>query len=205
MNGPGSRVEIRRATVADLDSSAAVLGAAFADYPWTRWTVDADDHVIRITALQRLALAHYGLAFGHVWLALVEGMTASVAVWLDSGVVVPRDVDDLLGEDVARLEGSRHAASLGAEAELDGWRPRERHYFLATVGTLPTRQGRGLGRAVLGPALAAADEDGVAAALETSSIANVDFYARLGFEVVERRTITGGGPEVWMMIRPPGR
>ncbi len=34
-------VVTREANANDLDRAAEVLGEAFADYPWTRWTVDA--------------------------------------------------------------------------------------------------------------------------------------------------------------------
>jgi hypothetical protein len=46
------------------------LGEAFADHPWTRWTVDPDDHRERITRLQFLALENLGMALGDVWLSI---------------------------------------------------------------------------------------------------------------------------------------
>lgn len=36
-------VAMRTATQQDVPAAARVLTAAFADYPWTRWTVPADD------------------------------------------------------------------------------------------------------------------------------------------------------------------
>jgi hypothetical protein len=74
-------IEIRRGRSEDLKRSSGVLGEAFADYPWTRWTVDPDDHQARITRLQLLALENLGLAFGKVWLGSLEATTQSVAVW----------------------------------------------------------------------------------------------------------------------------
>jgi hypothetical protein len=55
----------------------------------------------------------------------------------------------------------------------------------------------------MGPVLAAADDEGVCAFLETSSKSNLDFYSRLRFEVVGHRRISGGGPDVWAMLRWP--
>lgn len=40
-----SRIETRPLAAADIDGAATALGLALADYPWTRWVVDADDHV----------------------------------------------------------------------------------------------------------------------------------------------------------------
>jgi GNAT superfamily N-acetyltransferase len=197
------QVQTRRAGPADLDRASEVLGEAFADYAWTRWTVDADDHVERITMLQRVALQHYGMAFGQVWVSGVADRVESVAIWMDSAVGVPPTVHERLTSVIADLEGARHAASVAAEHELPAWRPAQRHYYLATVGTVPGMQGRGLARAALGPVLRAADDEGVCAFLETSSASNVDFYAKLRFEVAGHRRISGGGPDVWAMLRRP--
>ncbi len=197
------QVQTRRAGPADLDRASEVLGEAFADYAWTRWTVDADDHVERITMLQRVALQHYGMAFGQVWVSGVADRVESVAIWMDSAVGVPPTVHERLTSVIAGLEGARHAASVAAEHELPAWRPDQRHYYLATVGTVPGMQGRGLARAALGPVLRAADDEGVCAFLETSSASNVDFYAKLRFEVAGHRRISGGGPDVWAMLRRP--
>lgn len=195
-------VQTRRATTADLDPSSDVLGRAFADFPWTRWAVDARDHVTRITALQRLTLEHIGLAFGDVWVTTVDEEVRSVAVWLDSGVDIPAHVMTDLDPGVAELEGDRHIASQAAEAELVHWRPSERHLWLGTVGTDPSHQGRGLASRTLKPALTEAVERDIEAFLETSSKANVDFYVKRGFVVADHTRIAGDGPDVWLMRRP---
>ncbi|MCU1399248.1 MAG: GCN5-related N-acetyltransferase [Acidimicrobiales bacterium] len=196
-------IVVRRATVDDVDRSAAVLGLAFADYAWTRWTVDADDHVRRVTGLQRLALQAYGLAFGQVWLAVVDGVAESVAVWMDSAVDIPSDVHLRIADATAALAGTRSRASLDAESQLNDWRPRQRHLYLATVGTSPTMQRQGLAERTITPMLATADDERIAAFLETSSETNVAFYRRLGFVTVDHRVIAGGGPDVWAMLREP--
>ncbi len=197
------QMETRRGTRVDLDRASEVLGEAFADYPWTRWTVDPENHLLRITALQRLALQHYGLPFGQVWVSTVDGVVHSVAVWMDSAVVVPTTVDEQLHPLMVTLEGSRHDASLAAQHDVRDWRPDRRHYYLGTIGTTPAMQGRGLARATLTPTLTLADDEGVCAFLETSSASNVAFYSKLGFEVADHRRIGGGGPDVWAMLRQP--
>ena len=198
-------IEVRRATVDDLDRSAEVLGLAFADYAWTRWTVDPDDHLERVTGLQRLALESLGLPFGQVWLATVDGIIESVAVWMDSAIPVPAATHRPVAEAAAALAGSRSAASLAADAQLSAWRPLRHHLYLGAIGTAPAAQRRGLGARVLAPMLALADREGTAAFLETSSPSNVDFYVRLGFTVIDQCRIAGGGPDVWAMLREPIR
>jgi GNAT superfamily N-acetyltransferase len=196
-------IETRRAGLDDLEPASEVLGEAFADYPWTRWTVDPEDHQGRITRLQLLALENLGMAFGEVWLSSVDGTVQSVAVWMDSAVEVPPSVHHALDAAVAALEGSRHDASLAAQRQLEGWRPIQRHFTLAVIGTAPARQRQGLAGRTLVPGLAAADREGAGSFLETSSVSNLDFYSRFGFEVIGHRRIDGGGPDVWAMFRKP--
>jgi hypothetical protein len=128
-------IKTRRAGPDDLSRASEVLGEAFADYPWTRWTVDPDNHQARVTRLQRLALGNLGLAFGEVWLSSLEGTVQSVAVWMDSAVAISSSVYRAIDPVVAQLEGSRHDASLAAEREIGGWRPTQRHFTLAVLGT----------------------------------------------------------------------
>ena len=201
----GMGIGVRRAESADLASAAEVLGRAFADYPWTRWTVDSDDHVRRVTELQRLAMESFGHPYGQVWVAVDDGAILSVAVWMDSRVVAPDEVSAASRAAARELEGVRHEASLAAENEISAWRPDEAHYYLAAVGTDPSVQRRGLAAKVLRPVLAAADEEGTLAYLETSSESNVALYSRLGFTVTAHFQIAGGGPDVWAMSRQPRR
>jgi GNAT superfamily N-acetyltransferase len=198
-------IETRKAGPDDLGPASAVLGDAFADYPWTRWTVDPDDHQARVTRLQLLALENLGMAFGEVWLSSLEGKVQSVAVWMDSAVPVPMSVHHAMDAAVAQLEGSRHDASLAAARETEGWRPTQRHFTLAVLGTAPARQREGLGGRTLGPGLAAADRARVGSFLETSLVSNLAFYSTFGFEVIGHTRLRGGGPDVWAMYRRPGR
>jgi GNAT superfamily N-acetyltransferase len=192
----------RRAGVDDLDAAAAVLADAFADYPWTRWTVDGDDHSRRIEGLQRLFMEQVGLPYGEVWVAIDEhDNIASVAIWALPAIVVPDLAFETLSALRASLEGTRYRASVAADAAVAHLRPLTAHYYLGAVGTERASQGMGLGTAVLTPILDRADADGIEVYLETSAMSNVAFYRRLGFVTVERLALPGGGPNVWAMLR----
>lgn len=193
----------RLARTADLDRAAEVLGDAFADYAWTRWTVDASDHVRRLAGLQRLALEHVALPFGGVSVSTVNGVVQSVAAWSDSARVSAAPVDASVISAVAELEGNRHEASKAADRSVDPLRPRTRHLYLGTVGTSRAMQGRGLGTLALAPLFRSSGETGLDVWLETSNESNVAFYERLGFDVNGHVAIDGGGPEVWLMRRRP--
>jgi GNAT superfamily N-acetyltransferase len=200
-NDPRVIIETRQAGPQDLKRASEVLGEAFADYPWTKWTVDPDDHQARITRLQLLALENLGLPFGEVRLSSLEGTIQSVAVWMDSAVRVPSSVYRSMDPVVAQLEGCRHNASLAAEREIAQWRPDQRHFTLAVLGTAPASQRKGLGTRTLAPGLSTADQQGAGSFLETSSASNLAFYATLGFEVVGHKRLEGDGPDVWAMYR----
>jgi len=47
------------------------------------------------------------LVFGHVWVAIVGDIVQSVAVWMDSAIVIPSSVHDQVQLITAELEGSR--------------------------------------------------------------------------------------------------
>lgn len=195
----------RLAEAGDLVRAAEVLGDAFADYPWTRWTVDPTDHEQRIIELQRIALEHFALPFGAAAVAVADGQIHAVAAWSDSSAIAAGGVDEAVAARVATLEGSRHHASVSAERQVEDLRPKHRHLFLGTVGTSRSMQGRGLATKTLSPLLHASDNMGLDVWLETSSESNVDFYRNLGFEIDGHLVVDGGGPPVWAMCRRSAR
>ncbi len=199
----GVDIVTRTAGPSDLERAAVVLGDAFTHYPWTRWTVDPSDHQLRIVALQRIALEHFALRFGEISVTTVAGEIQSVAAWTDSAAALAGGVEAATQQKVAALEGNRHDASKAADRQVERLRPESRHLYLGTVGTTRALQGRGLATQTLAPLLRAGDDLGLEVWLETSSQSNVDFYRRLGFEVVDHLVIDGGGPAVWVMSRPP--
>lgn len=80
--------------------------------------------------------------------------------------------------------------ALGATAEAH--HPDEPHWYLATLGTDPSAQGRGIGSALLADVLERCDREATPAYLETETEANVAFYApRL------RREVGGRRPQGW--------
>ncbi|WP_017610067.1 GNAT family N-acetyltransferase [Nocardiopsis xinjiangensis] len=190
---------IREATAEDVENAADALTAAFIDYPFTRHTIAGDDHEVRLREFQRLFLAEIGLPHGRVWVS--DGLEA-VAVWsIPDGGAGPA-LERLLSRMV-KLAGDRAHAHASAEAAMEPHRPQEPAWFLGTVGVRPSAQGRGLGRAVIEPGLAAADAEGVPAFLETSTEANVKVYEALGFETTAEYELPDGGPRTWAMLRRP--
>ncbi|MFF4776010.1 GNAT family N-acetyltransferase [Microtetraspora fusca] len=190
----------RTADHADVEAAVRTLTRAFADYPWTRHTVAADDHLGRIGRFQELFVTRIGLPHGRVW---VTPDSAAVSVWTTPESTGIGEVFVELAPAFAELSGDRAPFAASAEAALAPYRPAEPVWFLGTVGVDPDHQGKGLGRAVIEPGIRAAEEAGVPAFLETSTEANVAFYRRLGFEVTAEVDLPDGGPRTWAMIRRP--
>lgn len=196
---PDSGIFVRRATPEDVAKATETLGAAFADYVWTRHTVAADNHEERVRQLQGLFLSRIGLPYGEVW--VTDGCEA-VAIWTTPATL--RHVEKLFAElapKFAELAGSRSSAWLEAEEALAPHRPRRPVWFLSSVGVHPDWQGQGLASAVLRPGIKAAEKAGVPAYLETSTARNVAIYQHLGFEVQAEVELPGGGPRTWCMVR----
>lgn len=188
-------VRLEHASAAEITDLAAVLAEAFADYAWTRWTVDSERREARTAVIQRLYLEHLALPHGEVWAN--EGRTA-VAVLLppDLAELDPAPLTPELQEKLASLHGEsvRNLAHALPEPPPGAW-------TLATIGVAPREQGSGQGTGLLESVLAAGP--GRTIALETSSESNVAFYRRFGFEVWAVSEMPDGGPPVWSMLRSP--
>ncbi|MER7349789.1 GNAT family N-acetyltransferase [Streptomyces aurantiacus] len=190
---------VRPATAQDSPLAVRTLAGAFADYAFTRHVIAADGHVERVRRFQELFLTRVGLPYGRVW---VTDDARAVAVWTTPDQD-PAPGFAEVGPLIEELAGERAPAFASAERALEPHRPREPVWFLATVGVDPDAQGHGLGRAVLGAGLDAADRAGRPAFLETSSERNVKFYENLGFAVTAEVELPDGGPRTWCMRREP--
>lgn len=172
-----------------------MLGAAFADHVWTRWTVPEDRHVERVVELQRLYLERMALPHGAVW---VDEQINAVAAFLPPNVSPPGDVETR----VVELHGQRFSR-LVAAGDLTAPHVDPSAWTLAAVGVEPACWGRGLGSAVCRAGLDDLDQRQAACALETSDPRTVGLYERLGFTTVARTPMPDGGPTVWSMHRGP--
>ncbi|KPN18433.1 GNAT family N-acetyltransferase [Arthrobacter sp. Edens01] len=187
---------LEHASPADIARLSAVLGEAFADYAWTRWTVDSERREARISAIQRLYLEHLGLPHGEVW---ADEVRTAVAVLLPPHLAVldPAPLTAGLQDKLASLHGdsARNLHYPLPQAPAGAW-------TLATIGVAPAAQGNGLGTQLMEAILAACPDRAIA--LETSAESNVAFYRRFGFGVWAVSEMPDGGPLVWSMLRGPG-
>ncbi|MEU1205799.1 GNAT family N-acetyltransferase [Nocardia sp. NPDC005825] len=190
---------VRLITDADVPTAVDTLARAFADYPYTRYVIDADNHLERIRRYQELCLTRIAMLYGKVWIA-DDGY--AVAAWSTPDQDPTPAFADLAAE-LSDLIGNRSEAAAASEAAIEPYRPHDPAWMLHTVAVAPEHQSRGLGTAVLRPGLEAAARAGYPAFLETSSEANVRFYQHLGFEVTADIMLADNGLRTWCMRRDP--
>lgn len=209
MAGPATRVNVRRITTHDAWEAGYVLTASHSDYPAFRHAFPDASQRHDVVRAVMVAAAREVARQGDGYLARVRGVSVGAALWFPPGTP-PRG-----GWDTARLAAAllpavwagrtrffafaKTGSALEREAESeDGW-------YLQALGVEPRQQGRGIGARLLAPVLEAADSRGVTCALHTSDPANVTFYERFGFAVVDPpHAVVPGGPAYLRMRRDPG-
>jgi ribosomal protein S18 acetylase RimI-like enzyme len=189
---------IRVAAPSDVDRVGDILAEAFADDPVISWLFRGPTHELARRAFFAFLAREYHVPLGVTY--LVDGGCAAwsppgAPAWPDERIARLRD----LVAACAGADGVARHQWLG-RALIDA-RPAEPHFYLGTLGTLPDRRGRGLGRALLSHGLAVVDAAGVAAYLEATNPRGVPFYQRHGFRPVEQLALPHG-PVLTTMYRP---
>ena len=134
--------------------------------------------------------------------------SVGAAVWL---LPAEKFVDDA----EAKAKAEFLAAALGATGAdaywriIDFMRPRalaavaDSAWYLSIVGVKPSAQGQGIGRRLIEPTLAEADDAGAQCYLETFDHRNPGFYQRLGFSAIECHAEHVTGATYTIMRRNP--
>jgi GNAT superfamily N-acetyltransferase len=190
-------------------AAVSVLAAAFRDGAVARW-LEPDEQT-----RHRLSEGYFSLIVRDV---LAGGQVAVVTT--DDGPSADRRYDGVglwmhhprPGEEPG--EASETATSalplppdvaerLGILREmLDARRPVDAHAYLAYLAVHPTRQGRGIGSALLARRHAVLDVIGEPAYLEADDPRNRDLYLRHGY-VDDDPIHLPDGPPLWPMWRAP--
>ncbi|MEA2315670.1 MAG: hypothetical protein QOI03_2362 [Solirubrobacteraceae bacterium] len=202
MIAPAGRIEVRRATAAEVPALAAMLARAFLDDPVAEWAWRP--HGLRLRALERFQATRLRQLLVHeeVW---TTSDLSCAALWAP-----PEHWRSSLRETAALVPSFANRRLIGRMPLVAlGWHKLELkhphsppHWYLAVLGTEPRARGRGLGSAVLGGVLEQCDADRVGAYLESSKESNIDFYSRHGFRVTGELSLLRG-PNMWPMWREP--
>jgi len=184
-----------------------VLARAFHDDPHWAWILPEESRRVRVLPWFMEMWARYCCKYGevHTTADKVEG----AALWIPPGKYPPSVVRLILaGMMLVPLKFGRAAfgrlmGSVNYQAQLHKRDVPPLHWYLATLGVDPQRQGQGIGGALIQPVLARADAEGLLCYVETEKERNLPFYRRHGFEVVVEDDMPNGGPHFWAMKREP--
>ncbi|MCH8065691.1 MAG: GNAT family N-acetyltransferase [Chloroflexi bacterium] len=184
-----------------------VLSRAFFDDPLMEYIFPEEARRERPLTWLMERGARYGLRYGEVHTtAGVEG----AAVWLPPGET---DMTPLrmmrVGMLIApfRVGLGAFRRFLAVSDYLEELHKRDvppQHWYLAILGVDPSRQGQGIGGALIQPIIARSDSAGLPCYLETMKERNVAFYKKHGFVVVVEGDLPDGGPYFWTMKREAG-
>jgi len=150
--------------------------------------------------------AHLGPK-GTLLTARREGRIVGVGAW-----VPPGGYPYPASTQVAQMLGALHALYRTPTALVKGLRyltaiekahPKEDLWYLQLLACAPEHQRTGVGVSLMEGSLSRADDDGVAAYLETQNEDNLAYYARFGFEVVNVLSPVRAGPPLWALRREP--
>jgi ribosomal protein S18 acetylase RimI-like enzyme len=187
---------------------ADVLVASHTNYPAFRHIFPDPRRRVRALRPFFAATLRDAIPFGSVYAGVDAAAPAAIAVWLPPGAFPwtgarqARAAPGLVQTMIAAPRSFPAFMGLGSNAARA--HPTEPHWYLVVLGVRPGHQGRGHGSRLLAAGLRHADSNGTACYLETSDPANVAFYQRFGFAVVDHALpLVPGGPTHVAMRRPP--
>jgi GNAT superfamily N-acetyltransferase len=190
------------------DAAAAVLTRAFVNDPFYSYVFPDPVQRSHFTCPLWKAVIRTCRLFGKVH--TTSGLDG-VACWsapgmaeltfgraLRSGFALPLSI--------LRFPSGPRRLMLRALEVLDNERRRlmpGRFWYLQVLGVEPARQRQGVGSRLIAPILVRADVEMLPCYLETETERNVAFYAKLGFEVLNRLDFPGTPVHLWTMRRDP--
>ncbi|NLF27086.1 MAG: GNAT family N-acetyltransferase [Clostridiales bacterium] len=190
--------------------AAQAVAAAFYDYPSFRHYFP--DPALRARVLPRYMerILHCAQIFGGVW---ATADAAGVLFFLPPGHTRMSDWDYVRGGMLAASlkVGLRRYRSL-ADMRADGERlahAQERllagrpHYYLWGLAVDPSKQGGGVGTALLEVFLQKTDGEKLPVYLETHREANVPYYEKRGFKRIGTEGLSEHSLAFWCMLHEP--
>jgi ribosomal protein S18 acetylase RimI-like enzyme len=193
-------MKIREATEQDIPAMGEMLARAFHEDPIVDWVFQDEQRRPKYAGRFFQGRARVLIGQREIYVAddvAAAAMWARPDEWRDPPLRAMKELA-VLFPGVGRRVGRVMRGLVQVEAR----HPKPPHWYLAVLGTDPSRQGEGLATALLQQVLQDCDRDEVPAYLETGTERNVAFYTRHGFKVTEELHLPKG-PPVWLMWREP--
>ena len=188
--------QILETTPNDLDTILDILADAFAEDPVMKWVTPKPSYRRYAFELTVPSCLPHGLTY-------VARDGSGAASWLPPGEPLDSPVSPgVFWKGLTEYGRGSLLLGLATLVQTQKRHPEEPHYYLFTIGTRRSARGRGVGGALMRAVLDKCDAERMPAYLESSNIANLPFYRRHGFEVVDELKLVMGGPTLWLMSRP---
>jgi ribosomal protein S18 acetylase RimI-like enzyme len=191
--------EIRVAGDADMPQVARILASAFTHDPVLDWL--SGNSAIYSSFFRCEAEAHYK-HHGHVY---INHDQTGAAMWLPAGAPLKSPFHWRRLGVAWKLFANHGVEGLKRAGLLDKFmserHPTESHFYLRSIGADLESQGRGIGSALIQAGLAACDQQGLPAYLESSNVRNNLLYQRHGFDLIGEARLPKNGPTIWFMHR----
>jgi ribosomal protein S18 acetylase RimI-like enzyme len=207
---PHGQVQVIRLSPQQAAEAGMVIAASHADYPGFRHVFPNTEARRRALGPFMVATARDAAAHGHGLIAESSGIVG-VALWMPPGTFPlssgrkVRMTPALIRMTLTVGGGAmRRFAQVGSA--LERAHPPEPSWYLQAMGVHPRVQRRGAGSRLMAAGIALADKDQLPCYLQTSDPANVKYYERYGFELIQPAIETyPGGPTYLGMRRPAVR
>lgn len=191
---------LKSATWHDWKQVGDITGEAFAQDPVNQW---AFRKPASIRSMFRVMAREIYLRFGQGFIHPEGGAT----MWMPPGISAKPSRVGMLRFALGQIaHGTPDAIGRGQALSqlMHDWHPRDAHMYLFSIGTTKAARGKGVGKALLAPVLAACDEARLPVYLENSNPQNSGFYGVHGFERMGVFEIGGhGSPVMEPMWREP--
>ena len=195
---------MRRASQEDWRQVGGIIAEAFSEDPVNLWIFgNAAPMPTVFSALAKSVYLPRGFC------QLIDGKSggdAGATMWSHSSADRELGLMSTLALVASVIgKGSKGAVkrALGASDIMQKEHPETPHLYLFAIGTRKRARGKGLGKALIAPVLAAADRDRLPCYLENSNPANTGFYRSRGFERMKLFDAGPGGPPLEAMWREP--
>ncbi|WP_278262585.1 GNAT family N-acetyltransferase [Nocardia sp. AG03] len=195
---------MRTATRADITGMVDVLAGAFAyDDPIDEY-IFPDEAVRRRRAprMLRAMITHRFLPAGGAEVAVLDEQVVGALLWYPRGYRPGGWREMIAGPQLLAAMGPAVRRGIEVDAAMDRAAPADPHFFHVYLGTDPTLQRSGVGRALYASFTERADREG-AAICGICKDANVGYYQALGNERVGAVRLGSAGPELNVIVRRP--
>lgn len=189
---------VRQATSRDRAAVVDTLAVAFQADPVSRWIfTNPADRAQRHPGFFGV-FAEMALTSGTV---LVDADVDAAALWMPGGPDAPEAPEWMADRLAASCGPAWPRMSILADRMAAAHPGSMPHAYLMFAGVHPTRQGQGLGGALIRHHLDVLDGVGLPSYLEASSEASARLYSRLGYRHLGQPIELPDGPGLWPMWR----